>query len=177
MPESNRGTGFQNRPVIAWLQAGDWVVMENIEIRRPEIELAAAVGGVRSLVRFAEKTNKTRRPDLDAAIYDALREAIHEASQVRDMFRKFLNAPNEYQTDERLTTAIATIDLILHKAEPLFRDWERAPIKPPQRLVNQVEILAEIVDDFRNLQETLALGRNVAFQEEIIQAKREAALR
>jgi len=145
------------------------------DIRRPEIELAAAMGGVRSLVRFAEKTDGTLRADLEAAIYEALRETVQEASRVRDMFRKFLNAPDEYQTDERLNTAIATIDLILHKVEPFFRDWERAPIKPPARLIEQVRVLAEIVDDFRNLQETLALGRSAAFQTEIAQAKREAS--
>ncbi len=149
--------------------------MENIDIRRPEIELAAAMGGVRSLVRLAEKTNGTLRPDLEAAIYDGLRETIREASRVRDLFRKFLNTPDEYQTDERLNAAIATIDLTLHKVESFFRHWESAPITPPARLTEQVKVLAEIVDDFRNLQETLALGRSAAFQAEIAQAKREAS--
>ena len=120
------------------------VVMENIDIRRPEIELAAAMGGVRSLLRFAEKTKGTLRPDLEAAIYDGLRETIGEASRVRDLFRKFLNTPDEYQTDERLNAAIATIDLTLHKVKPFFRHWESAPIRPSARLTEQVKVLAEI---------------------------------
>jgi hypothetical protein len=149
--------------------------MENIDIRRPEIELAAAVGGLWSLVRFAEKTNKTRRADLDAAIYDAMRETVHEASRVRDMFRNFLNAPDDYQTEERLDSAIVAIDLSLHKFEGFLRHWKRTPVRPPERLTKQVKVLTEIVEDFRDLQETLALGRSAAFQAEIAQARREAS--
>lgn len=149
--------------------------MENIDIRRPEIELAAAVGGVGSLVRFAAKSEKSLPADLEAAIYDGLRETIREASLLREVFRNFLNAPDEHQTDERLNAAIAAIDLSLRKFEGLFRLWKRAPLRrPPERLVKQVEILTEITDDFRNLQETLALGRSSAFQAEIARARREA---
>ncbi len=149
--------------------------MENIDIRRPEIELAAAMGGVGSLVRFAAKSEKNLPPNLEAAIYDGLRQTIHEASLWRDMLRNFLNAPDEYQTDERLTAAIAAIDLLLKKFEGLFRLWKRAPARPPQRLIKQMETLSEATEDFRNLQETLALGRSTAFQAEIAQARREAS--
>ena len=149
--------------------------MENIDIRRPEIELAAAVGGVGSLVRFAAKSEKSLPPDLEAAIYDGLRQTIHEASLWRDMLRNFLNAPDEYQTNERLNAAITAIDLALKKFEGLFRLWKRAPSRAPERLSKQIENLTEITEDFRNLQETLALGRSAAFQAEIAQARREAS--
>jgi hypothetical protein len=149
--------------------------MDNIDIRRPEIELAAAVGGVGSLVRFAAKSEKSLPPNLEAAIHDGLRETIREASLMRDVFRNFLNASDEDQTDERLNAAIAAIDLSLGKFEGLFRLWKRAPLRPPERLVKQVETLTEIADDFRNLQETLALGRSAAFQAEIAEARREAS--
>lgn len=150
--------------------------MENIDIRGPEIELAAAVGGVWSLVRFADKSKqKGLTPDLEAAIYDGLRETIHESSNLRDTLRHFLNMPDEHQTDVRLDAAIAAIDLMLNKFARLFRVWERAPVERPKRLAKQMEILSEVVDDFQNLQETLALGRSGAFQAEIAQARSEAS--
>jgi hypothetical protein len=150
--------------------------MENIDIRRPEIELAAAVGGVWSLVRFADKTDrKSLAPELEAAIYDGLRETIHETVKLRDIFRHFLNMPDESQTDERLDAAIASIDLILSNFERLFRQWDRRPAQVPARLAKQVKSLTEIVEDLQNLQETLALGRSVTFQAEIAQARSEAS--
>ena len=150
--------------------------MENIDIRRPEIDLAAAVGGVWSLVRFADKTDrKGLAPALEAAIYDGLRETIHETSTLRDTFRRFLNMRDESQTDERLDAAIASIDLILNTFARLFSLWDKAPVERPKRLAKQMEILNELVDDFQNLQETLALGRSGAFQAEIAQARSEAS--
>lgn len=148
--------------------------MENIDIRRPEIELAAAVGGAGSLIRFAGQKHTRLSADLEVAITDQMRLAIREASHVRDIFRLLLNSSDEVQTEQRLDWAITTIDIFAKEFDKLFRIWERGPESGKRLFVQEFDQLGAIVDDLRSLQETMTLGKSTAFQEEIAQAKREA---
>ena len=137
-------------------------------------ELADAIGGARTLVELAPKL----RPE---AVDDALRklktDALHVASlakEIREDFYAFLRLPDDLQTDAALTDGLVHLGFIAARLEKLAESIEKYAPMVAGRLSAEIAELAQLADDFRDLEETFALTLSAAFGEEIKKAREEA---
>lgn len=146
--------------------------MEVSNISSNTIELASAMGGAACLIRVASEMPTFPQDKFRSCLDVAIRLCIQE----RNRLRHNLNVSDEEHTDERLDQTIAVADLLASEVESVVQAAElnksllvRAGV---WYLVNNLSVLA---DDFRDLQETYALGRSKAFQERVKKARQEAA--
>lgn len=149
-------------------------------------DLSEAIGGARSLVAVArtlpphsERSGKAFYAELREAFASELRNLFHKVMElsvaVRGEFYKFLGSPDEEHTVRALDEALVFANLFAAKLDELAATTSSSDLQNlPDRLLDELEKIRGIAEDFRDIEETLALGRSEAFQQELRDAKRQA---
>ena len=135
--------------------------------------LYEAIGGMRSPVRATTMMPENARLSIEEMVRDLSRETIELAEKARDATYRFFRLEDEFQTKERAECTLVVSGLIASALEHLADTAQTKPI--PDRLASDIKKLGEIADEFRDIEETLALGRSASFQQELQEAKRQAA--
>jgi len=137
-------------------------------------DLAERLGSVRSLIETVPIVKEASRRALMNRIRELDEMLIALITRARDDLYAFLRAPDEVQTPEKIDEAIVVANLIATKLEGSAKVLGRSSNFPKWHAENAQRIV-ELSDELRDIEETLALGRSAAFQEQLKNAKREAA--
>jgi hypothetical protein len=143
------------------------------------LELAGAIGGARALIRAVpSKRGPTKVVRFPLGLPPLLELARDAGWLALPVWKSFLDLPDDQQTDELLYEILAQVtwivnalgmvvrsgDELLKAGRMSIRDW-------PQNLVREV---AELVEAFEDLQETLALGLSAGFRRQLESARAQA---
>ncbi|MDO8433266.1 MAG: hypothetical protein Q7S58_12735 [Candidatus Binatus sp.] len=137
-------------------------------------DLAERLGSVRSLIETAPIVKDAARRRLMSRIRELDETLIALITKVRDDLYTFLRAPDEAQSPGKIDEAIVVANLIATKLEASAEVLGRSNNFPRWHKV-YAQRIAELSDELRDIEETLALGRSAAFQGLLESAKREAA--
>jgi hypothetical protein len=149
--------------------------MQSIDIRPTQTtyDLSAAVGGTSALVQIAPKLLPNAREEVEHDLREQLSEVSRLAAIMIGDSRALLNSPDEQQTDEYLLHGLYFTNLIAHRLEELLEKAREKFGNEP--LFEEIgPILDKLADEFRDLEETFAMGLSAEFQEQIKDARRAA---
>jgi hypothetical protein len=147
--------------------------------RAPSLEFASALGGARALIQSIPSQKGPAKLLPFPLRLPALLEVVRDAGRLalRD-WQGILDLPDEQQTDEllyevlaRVTWILDQVGLVVRSGTKLAKEGRLSAKDWPDALVRDV---AELVDGFEDLQETLALGLSPKFRKELESARSEA---
>ena len=136
-------------------------------------DLHEAIGGMRSLVRATTLMPENARLSVEEMVRDLSLGTIELAEKVRDGFYSFFRLSDELQTDDRVDYVVVMAGLIARALEGLTE--APMPETLPIWFAADIEKLRAIAEEYRDIEETASLGRSESFQQELQEAKREAA--
>ncbi len=138
-----------------------------------QTELVDALSATRTV---AELAPDLRQEAVEAAlrkIKATVRRVVRLAKEVREGCRSFLRLPDEAQTQELLAAALVFLGYAAEHLEQLPALEKRAPMISAA-LAPDLSELVQLADDFRDLQETFALGLSPTFRAELKKAREQA---
>jgi hypothetical protein len=147
--------------------------LETVPSASQNAALHEAIGGMRYLVRATTIMPESARVSVEEMVRKLSRETIELAEKVRDALHTFFRLEDELQTDGRLDSSLVIAGLLANALEHLTGTAKEHSI--PDWLMADMKRLREIAEEYRDIEETLALGRSRSFQHELQEAKREAA--
>ena len=145
--------------------------MEAIGLQN-DILLVDALGGTRVLLEVTPKLQAAYAEEVLERLTAKITGAIRLAQEVRDTYYAFLRLPDESQTDQQLRLGLVLLGRIAESLEDFAQFKDAGWL--PNWLSACVGAMAQMADDFRDLEETFALGLSQPFKDEIEQAKNEA---
>lgn len=146
--------------------------LETVPSASQYASLHEAIGGMRSLVRATRVLEENARLSVEEMVHDLSRETIALAEQVRDGLHGFFRLEDELQTDERIDYALVIAGLVANALENLAATAESSLTS--NWLAEDMKKVRGIAEEYRDIEETLALGRSRSFQKELQDAKQEA---
>jgi hypothetical protein len=147
--------------------------LETVPSASQNADLHEAIGGMRSLVQATTIMPEGARLSIEEMVRSISRETIELAEKVRDRLHTFFRLEDGSQTDERVDRTIVVSGLAANALEHLAETARSQPL--PDWLAADMKKIATLAEEFRDIEETLALGRSQSFQQELQEAKREAA--
>jgi len=142
------------------------------------VELAEAIGGFGSLVKVAARVPRNCTEEILNDVRELQGLIIQITTLYRNQMYTFLRLPDEEQTPDKIKEHLANTSLLateLGRAAQRWAEEERPPSDVfPDWHFEGLKRIADLADELRDIEETLALGQSGSFQQELKSAKREA---
>jgi len=146
--------------------------LETVPSASQNADLHEAIGGMRYLLRATTIMPESARVSVEEMVRELSRETIELAEKVRDALYTFFRLEDELQTDGRLDSSLVIAGLLANALDHLIGTATEHSI--PDWLTADMERLRKIAEEYRDIEETLAIGRSQSFQRELQEVKREA---
>lgn len=142
------------------------------------LEFADMVGGARALIKAIPSKGPATVLPFPFTIAPLLRPIRDKGRKLLRDMQSVLDLPDEQQTDEllsltlvRATWFVDSLGFFVKTGDDLFEKGALLPKDWPSEIVSE---LITLVDDFEDLQESVALGLSEEFKKELESARVEA---